>query len=169
MRKKLTIALDQDVYDGLCRVVGGDDDSRCSEFILKLVKDRVFSPYTNPDARQPYLQSQEDSEVAARAYLKMLYQSGDLDLARKSNNPPQWVELAYQAMSAGDAWDGSAVAILELGGRERAHHEHREARALTLLEAVYYAKSRDEAKYGDTLAWVEGLAADLGVGENDAW
>ena len=44
-----------------------------------------------------------------------------------------------------------------------------EARALTLLEAIFYAKSRDEAKYGDALAWVEGLAADLGVDENDAW
>ena len=169
MRKKLTIALDWDVYERLCRVVGDTDEERCREFILQLVEGRVCSPFTNLEAEQPYRQPPEDSEAAARAYLKTLYQSGDLDLARKSSDPPQWVELAYQAMLAGDAWDGSAAAILELGGRERAEHEHREARALALLEAVYYAKSRDEAKSGDALAWVEGLAADLGVDENDAW
>ena len=167
--KKLTITLDQEVYERLCRVVGDADDQQCSEFILEIVRNQVFSPNTDTKAETPCRKSREAEEVSARDYLKMLYQSGDLDLARKKGDPPQWVELAYQAMSAGDAWDGSAVEILELGSQEQAEHEQRQARALTLLEAVYYAKSREEAKYGDTMAWVEGMATDLGVDENDAW
>ena len=46
MHKKLTLTLDQDVYERLCRVVGDDDGQRCGEFILELVRDRVCSPYT---------------------------------------------------------------------------------------------------------------------------
>ena len=140
MQRKLTIALDSDVYERLCRAAGGDDEKRCAEFVLELVKNRVCSPYTDADVGKPYRQSEEDSETVARAYLKMLYQSGDLDLARKSGDPPQWVELAYQAMAAGDDWDGSAVKILELGYREMAADEEREAEA-------------DE--------WAEGLIGDV--------
>ncbi len=169
MPKELTITLDQDVYERLCRVVGDEDETRCAEFVLELVRGRVCSPYTNAEAKNPHGESQEAAEKRARAYLKSLYQSGQLDLARQLGDPPQWVELAYQAMLAGDSWEGSAVEILKLGGSEQAEHEKREARALTLLEAVYYAKSRDVARHGDPIAWAEGLAADLGVDENDAW
>ena len=169
MQKMLTISLDQDIYDRLCRVVGDEDETRCAEFVLELVRGRVCSPYTDAETKKSHRESQESAEKRARAYLKSLYQSGQLDLARKLGDPPQWVELAYQAMLAGDSWEGSAVEILELSGREQAEYEKREARALTLLEAVYYAKSQDVAKHGDPIAWAEGLAAELGVDENDAW
>ena len=53
MPKELTITLDQDVYERLCRVVGEADDKRCSEYILKLVRGRVCSPYTNAEAYEP--------------------------------------------------------------------------------------------------------------------
>ena len=169
MQKMLTISLDQDIYERLCRVVGDEDETRCAEFVLELVRGRVCSPYTNAETKKSLRESQESAENRARAYLKSLYQSGQLDLARKLGDPPQWVELAYQAMLAGDSWEGSAVEILKLGYREMADDEEREARALTLLEAVYYAKARDVARHGDPIAWAEGLAADLGVDENDAW
>ena len=136
MQKELSITLERDVYDRLCRVVGEVDDKRCSEFILELVKNRVCSPFTDAEAEKSCEESREAAEERARAYLKTLYQSGDLDLARKLGNPPQWVELAYQAMLAGDSWDGSAVKILELGYREMADDEEREAEAEEWVEGL---------------------------------
>ena len=140
MQKKLTITLDQDVYDRLCRVVGKVDDKRCAEFILEMVRGRVCSPFTNAEAEKSFGELQEAAEERARAYLKSLYQSGQLDLARQLGDPPQWVELAYQAMLAGDSWEGSAVEILKLGYREMADDEEREA---------------------ETEEWVEGLIGDV--------
>lgn len=136
MPKELTITLDQDVYDRLCRVVGDEDETRCAEFVLELVRGRVCSPYTNAEAKNPYGESQEAAEKRARAYLKSLYQSGQLDLARQLGDPPQWVELAYQAMLAGDSWEGSAVDILKLGYREMADDEEREAEAEEWVEGL---------------------------------
>ena len=140
MQKELTITLDQDVYDRLCRVVGDEDETRCAEFVLELVRNRVCSPYTDAEAKKSHGESKEAAEKRARSYLKSLYQSGQLDLARSFGDPPQWVELAYQAMLAGDSWDGSAVKILELGYREMATDEERE-------------KEADE--------WTEGLVGDV--------
>ena len=131
MSKELTITLDESVFEELRRFVGSDEVGCCVKFIEELVRERVVPPYTVEQLTEYYrLRGVEPEEAGARAYLKYIYLSGELDLVRKIGDQPQWVEAAYQAMQAGDAWDGSALAILDLSDQEMAADEEREAEAM---------------------------------------
>lgn len=60
MRKKLTITIDEEVYDGLYRVVG---PRRISRFVEKLVRPHVMSE----ELEQAYAQMAGDEEREAQA------------------------------------------------------------------------------------------------------
>ena len=60
MRKKLTITIDEEVYDGLYRVVG---PRRISRFVEKLVRPHVMSE----ELEQAYAQMASDEEREAQA------------------------------------------------------------------------------------------------------
>ncbi len=60
MQKKLTITIDEEVYDGLCRAVGRE---QISEFIESLVRPHVIEA----DLEEGYRQMAEDEEYEAEA------------------------------------------------------------------------------------------------------
>ena len=139
MAKTLTVTLETEVYEKLCEIAGESDDS-CVSYIEDLVRGNVISPFVGEDSRRSSQDKATEGEARARRYLKHLYQSGQLGLAMESPQAPRWVGLAYQAMVAGDSWEGSAEKILELGYREMASDKEREIEA-------------DE--------WAEGLIGDV--------
>lgn len=60
MQKKLTITIDEEVYDGLCRAVGRE---QISEFIESLVRPHVIEV----DLKEGYRQMAADEEYEAEA------------------------------------------------------------------------------------------------------
>jgi predicted CopG family antitoxin len=60
MRKKLTITIDEEVYEGLCKVVGR---RRISRFIEDLVRPHVL----HPDLEAAYAEMARDEEREAAA------------------------------------------------------------------------------------------------------
>ena len=60
MQRKLTITLDEQVYDGLCKTVGRE---QISEFIESLVRPHVIEV----DLEEGYRQMAEDQEYEAEA------------------------------------------------------------------------------------------------------
>ena len=146
MAKTLTVTLETEVYEKLCEIAGGSDEY-CVSYIEGLVRGNVISRFVSEESRHSSQDKMTEEEAHARHYLKRLYQSGQLDLALESPQAPRWVELAHQAMAAGDSWEGSAERILELGYREMAADEEREVEA-------------DE--------WAEGLIGDVLLENEDA-
>ena len=67
MQKKLTITIDEEVYDGLCRAVGRE---QISEFIESLVRPKVIK-VSRADLEEGYRQMAADEEYEAEANVWM--------------------------------------------------------------------------------------------------
>ena len=67
MQKKLTITIDEEVYDGLCRAVGRE---QISEFIESLVRPKVIK-VSRADLEEGYRRMAEDEEREAEANVWM--------------------------------------------------------------------------------------------------
>ena len=67
MQKKLTITIDAEVYDGLCKTVGRE---QISEFIESLVRPKVIK-VSRADLKEGYRQMAADEEHEAEANLWM--------------------------------------------------------------------------------------------------
>ena len=138
MQKKLTIVLDQAVYERLCEVVGRNDEHLCSEYIENMVRGTVERgtdrrTENGCETVQPRV---TDEEIQARTFLLSIFQSGMLAESLSDENVPEWIKAAHEAMRSGNEWDGSALAILKLGFQEMKADLEREAEAEEWLEGL---------------------------------
>ena len=160
MGKQFTITLDDALFERLCNIVGRDDDNFCIKYIEELVRGRVT--YRPPDmdtldaypekvraAISPfdYWPDTVAEEKAAKFQQRMNSGSGrTFDEPELEAEFRQWLDDSYRAKAA---------------------EEQREARAMVLLEWIYRAKLMNETRPGEALAWVQGIADQLGVGDEE--
>ena len=70
MQKKLTITLEQDVYERLCIVVGSDNGKACSNFIEEWVQGRVTNCYGPGELDAIYREKGQEAAFQARMYAR---------------------------------------------------------------------------------------------------
>lgn len=160
MGKQFTITLDDAVFERMCDLVGRDDDKVCTQYIEELVRRRVT--YT-PSGRDTF----DDYPEKVKAAISPFDCWPDTVSEEKAAQFQQRMSSSFDKAFDEPELEAEFRQWLDDGHRAKAADEQREARAMVLLEWIYRAKLMTETRPGEALAWVQGIADQLGVGDEE--
>ena len=160
MGKQFTITLDDAVFERMCGLVGRDDDKFCTQYIEELVRRRVTYA---PSGRDTF----EDYPEKVKAAISPFDYWPDTVAEEKAAQFQQRMRSSFDETFDEPELEAEFRQWLDDGHRAQAADEQREARAMALLEWIYRAKLMAETRPGEALAWVQAIADQLGVGDEE--
>ena len=147
MQKKLTITLDEQVYEGLQSIVGQENISR---FIEDLVRPHLIAADVSESG--PHSRTQADIDAMREDWGKWYAANQDKVLS------PAEIEAGYRAQAEEEARLGDA--LYENEDWEEWDVTKRDLSEAE-LEAGYRAMAADEEQETEALEWIEGTLLDV--------